>query len=458
MVRLLLVVLPLIALAGCKTQSDLYCDTHPGVCSAGDDGGKACPTECTDTTPVCNTDKGMCTQCFAKDPKNYCTGMTPHCDVDTCTACVDDTDCPNSVCMTSGGCADPTSIIHVTATSTKMDSCGDMGDPCSLTGALMIAMMPPPSNKNIIKLDDGGTYASDPGFSVNADVTIDARDATLRRNMPGPILEIKSNRIVTLIGGTIQGAIGGNGDGILCNSSTTLTVALTTINSTEKSGINALSGCNLTVTQATISNTSMTGGQLVAAILDNGDSIELSRSKIISNRGGGLAVKSGTFNIAGNAFLDNGSDTSTTGGITIATSSNTSNRANFNTISHNNIQDGVQSGGIDCNAGTGLAGYYNIVWNNKSNTTGMLFSQISGGCKHTYSDVGPTSILSLNDGMHNFNSDPLLQNEQSDFHLKPSSPAHQYADPAADLSGLAEKDIDGDKRISPADIGADQTH
>jgi len=458
MVRLLLVVVPL-ALVGCKTQSDLYCAAHPGVCSTSD-GAAPCThdTECVSPTPACNTDKGICTACFSKDPMNFCPSAMPHCDVDSCTSCVGDADCPNSVCMPNGGCADPTSIIHVTATSTKMNSCGDMANPCSLAGALMIAMMPP-NNKNIIKLDDdGATYASDPGFIVDANVTIDAGNATLHRNMPGPILEIKSSRTVALIGGTIQGATGNSGDGILCNSNTVLTVVQTTITSTEKSGINALGGCNLTVTQASISNTSTTGGQLVAAILDNGDSIELSRSKILSNRGGGLAVKSGTFNIVGNAFLNNGSDTSTTGGITIATSANMINRVNFNTISHNTIQDGIQSGGIDCNAGTGLAGYYNIIWNNKSNTVGALLSQISGSCKHTYSDVGPTPILSLNDGMHNFNLNPLLQDEQSDFHLRPGSPAHQYADPAADLSGSAEKDIDGDKRMSPADIGADQTH
>jgi hypothetical protein len=319
----------------------------------------------------------------------------------------------------------------------------------------------------VIKLDDPAVYLPETNnFIVDANVTIDMRGATLHKRDDGPIIEIKNNRAVTILGGTIEIATGGNGDGVLCNDQVTLTIDDTTIKTTDKSAINMLTGCNLIATHVNITSTSLRMNTFVPGIVDNGDSIALSRSSFISNRGGGLAVNTGTFAVVGNAFLNNGLDNginnmSPTGGIVISTTQNPTNRLDFNTVASNTIQDGGKGGGIDCNVGANFVGKYNIFRYNKP-SIGALISQISGSCKYAYSDIGPLAVLPSNDSGNNLSSDPLLVNEQSDPHLKMGSPAIGYADTGADLTGVATNDIDGDVRTKRtnkgADIGADQYH
>jgi hypothetical protein len=76
-------------------------------------------------------------------------------------------------------------------------------------------------------------------------------------------------------------------------------------------------------------------------------------------------------------------------------------------------------------------------------------------CSYTYSDIGPD--IPTPTGTGNINMDPLFANAATgDFHLTTNSPCRHAADPNADLTGIAAKDIDGDTRTRPADIGADE--
>jgi hypothetical protein len=60
-------------------------------------------------------------------------------------------------------------------------------------------------------------------------------------------------------------------------------------------------------------------------------------------------------------------------------------------------------------------------------------------------------------GIGNSSIDPQFVNTTiGDLHLRANSPARRNADPNSDLSGPAARDIDGDLRITPADVGADQ--
>jgi hypothetical protein len=53
--------------------------------------------------------------------------------------------------------------------------------------------------------------------------------------------------------------------------------------------------------------------------------------------------------------------------------------------------------------------------------------------------------------------DPMFVNTTTgDLHLRAGSPALGAADPTSNLSGPAERDLDGDVRRAPADIGADE--
>ena len=471
MIRLALVVVPLIVLAGCKTENPAFCPDHPGEqgcpldASVGGPGGPCTrDPDCKDMSAlVCDTTMkgGACVQCTS-EKHQACTGNTPRCDQDMCVACTDDTqDCgAGGLCLPSGACATSDNIIHVASNGSTDPDCGTTAKPCQLLEQALLMAKATPS-KTAIKLDDAATYTpATSNFVVDADVTIDMRvGAILHKKGDGPLLEIKNNRTVAILGGTIQGATGTNGDGIRCNDQVKLTIEATTIQTTDQSAINMLTGCSLTVAGATISDASHKSGVFVPAIRDNGQSITLSRSRITSNPGGGLEVNSGTFTVVGNAFLHNGDmNNSTTGGIAIKVSLSPLSRLDFNTIASNTVQDGSNGGGIDCNAGSGFIGHNNIVWDNKEVLLlGTVSSQISGSCKYNYSDIGPALVLTGLDAQNNINSDPLLVNEQTDPHLQAASPARGAADPNADLTGLAAKDIDGQPRVKPADIGADQT-
>ena len=88
------------------------------------------------------------------------------------------------------------------------------------------------------------------------------------------------------------------------------------------------------------------------------------------------------------------------------------------------------------------------------NGTLANMAQVGGTCTHAYSIVRPGMVPI---GTGNSGMDPLFQNTTTgDLHLKPGSPALRAADPSANLTGLAARDIDDDVRTSPADIGADE--
>jgi hypothetical protein len=448
------------ALIGCeiKKPEPLRCANSMCV-DAGEVGGLCTRNmECSGDTPACDTAQKICVECFG-DTHDRCTGTKPRCEHDTCVACVDDGDCNNTgVCLPTGDCADPRRIIHAASPNgSTANGCGDLTNPCTFDKALAIA-----TADKVIKLDNAGPYIpTGKSFVVDTDVTIDMRKATLHPHtgMDGPLLDVK-NKTVVILEGTIEGT--SNGDGIACAG--TLTIDGTIITMADRSGISAVAGCKLTVTHATITNTSMKN-PLVAAIVDNGDSITVSRSSLMANRGGGIAINNGTFLLVSNAIMNNGTHNldgsgSATGGISITPPQDNSNRLYFNTVSQNTIQNGTRSSGIDCNSGTNTISFYNIVWNNQFTPI-----QITGGCKHAYSDVGPLSIATTPvDGGSNANFEPQLMDELSNPHLRMTSPAIGYADQSVDLGtiagGIAIEDIDGDPRVKRTgmgvDIGADQ--
>jgi hypothetical protein len=201
-----------------------------------------------------------------------------------------------------------------------------------------------------------------------------------------------------------------------------------------------------------------------------GGSITLSRTVISGTKGGGLFITGGSsnnakFNIVGNAFMANGESAhSTIGGVKIDTSAFADNRFEFNTVLQNKTNTSIQSGiptiaGIQCDVPDFVA-KNNIVWDNNSQLNNNMPpgpDQVSGTCKYSYSDLGPAGVPTLNDSDGtNFNVNPPFLNESTDYHLQPANQVQQSADPMADLTGIAATDIDGDARVKPATLGADQ--
>ncbi len=445
MIRSLLLVVPLAALAACKTTSPNYV--------AGDgSNGPACGSdgECKMAgLPACEMSTGTCEPCTAMN-LGVCMGTTPRCENNACVACVDDvTDCKGGVCLPTGDCADASRIIYASGVSTKLADCGDATTPCSLNTAL--GMVTP--TLNVVKLVDQNKapFASANGFTVSSDVTIDARGATLNRPSDGPILTVMGGKTLTLLGGTIQGTVGTDGDGISCTGSGSALVAIDTkVENNAQSGINA-DTCTLTLTRVTVNNNSQKMGAFAPGINVSKGSIALTQSRIDSNNGGGLSITNAVFQIVGNVFSNNGppgapDPQSPVGGVSLSAPGNPANRLDFNTIAGNHAQAGGP--GLQCTAGN-LAVRNNIIYNNNDNT----MPQFGGNCQPMYSDLGfPTTDIN-----NNTHVDPMFG---TSFHLSASSPLLGKADPNSDLTGIASQDIDGEPRVKRsgmgADIGADQ--
>jgi hypothetical protein len=458
-----------VVFVGCKTDNPQSCGFQANAdnpaCTDGGSGSSQCTKndDCmsTPTSPLCDTTKGggVCVQCM-QSHTDLCMGTTPRCDLGTeeCVACIDDGDCGGTgVCMPTGSCADPTKIIHAVSSggSQMMTSCGAMGvgNACDLDTALLVARSG--AGKNVIKLDDAGPYKSMMmNFVVDVDtaigLTLDARNATLHPNRDGAIFTINDNKGITILGGTIETATGGGGDGIRCGTNATLTVQGTTLRLNDESGIDA-SGCTLTVTNADIhDNSKALGLMFFPGIQVSGGSITISRSQLASNHGGGIMLSNnGTFIVVGNVFLNNGNNISPAGGVSFLTSTS-GNRLEFNTFAENKSSTGVGSG-IQCLV-AGFMAQNNIVWNNNG-PTGI---QVDGNCLHAYSDIGPTSIIGMSafDGGNNIKADPKFNGATTDLSLSSMTPVRGKANPQADLTGIASMDIAGKARTQPADLGA----
>jgi hypothetical protein len=183
----------------------------------------------------------------------------------------------------------------------------------------------------------------------------------------------------------------------------------------------------------------------------------LTRSRIESNNGGGLAVMNSTVVIVSNVFFNNGSpgdvgnpNPSAIGGMNLSLQAGAGNLVEFNTIVGNRAQIAGNAPGIHCVL-SNFTARNNIVWLNNDNTT----LQVGGNCVHSYSDLGFATV-DINNNTH---VDPMLGSDQ---HLlgAGTSPMIGKADPATDLHGPAAADIDGQARLVRtglgADIGADQ--
>jgi hypothetical protein len=378
-------------------------------------------------------------------------------DTESCVACVDDNDCGGTgVCLPTGACADPTKIIHAISSggSMMMNTCGGIGvgKACDLDTALLVARSG--LGRNVIKLDDPGPYISAMNnFVVDVDIalglTIDARNATLHHNATGAIFTINLSKGMAILGGTIEGATGGGGDGIRCSDTAVLTILGTTIRTNDESGIDA-SDCTLTIMSTDIQdNSKSTSGTLYSGIETSKGSITISRSQIISNRGGGIIINNGKFVIVGNVFLGNGDNASALGGVSLSTAT-LGDRLDFNTLADNKSQAGVAPG-IQCTAIPGFMAQNNVVWDNNGPTA----VQVGGGCLHAFSDIGPISIVGSSiDGGNNLSVDPMFNGPTTDLNPRAMSPIRGKANPQADLTGIASKDIAGKVRTQPADLGA----
>jgi hypothetical protein len=375
----------------------------------------ASDNECSpDVCDIGGTD--TCVQC-TEEKDAACTGVTPACVDNTCQPCTSHDQCDSAACLPDGSCASAGDVAYVQmggsgSECTKMMPCGTLDDGVQ-------------ANKTIVKIaaglvkDDQVTTIDGKAVTILADP-----GAKLDRDGEGPILLVRSaNADVSIFDLEITGGTGLADPAMQLqpNGGTPkLTLTRTTIANNQGGGISATGGV-LTVAQSTIS----------------------------SNAGGGISVSNANFVIVGNVFFNNGTQLGSVGGVDISTSQNAANRLEFNSFNKNQAQDTLGCA-VQCVAGTFTA--RNNIMSGNATATNML--QVSGSCAHAFSIARPGP---LPPGTGNSASDPLFVNTTTgDLHVMAGSPALGAADPASDLTGAAEFDIDEQKRASPSDIGADE--
>jgi hypothetical protein len=384
-----------IAFTACRAHPD-FCEGAPGNRCSNIDAPTDTPTTCTSS--------------------DQCTDPTPVCDIAgsmVCVQCV----APDQVSACSGttpACGDDNTCRACKAHSDCASSaCLDNG---SCASESSVAYVDPAGNDNTVctkampctivqkALATNRPYVKFHGTTDEA-VTLSDKNVTFLAD-PGAKLTRTNNGNILIIEGTSKVAIydleisGASGTGV---------------------GISVASG----------------GAQEVT----------LTRMRFANNLGGGVLVSGGVFRFVGNVFFNNGSQTGSIGGVSITTSQNGANRLDFNSFNKNQTQNGIGSA-IHCVAGTFTA--KNNIMSENGTLTNM--EQVGGTCAHSYSIVRPGTLPSGNS-----DADPLFKNTTTgDLHIESTSPARGAADPGSDLTGIASRDIDGDLRTAPADIGADQ--
>jgi len=439
-----LAILWLAAFAACKYPAlDSLVDGTPG--------GEKCTTssQCPSVGfPVC-APEGKCVECTTADA-HLCVDQTPVCTKNQCAACTVHTDCPESnVCLPTGACARSTDVAYVDG-DRNVDSvnCTKI-DPCNKIDKAL-------SKKPIVKVS--GTVQDRPSLNSRIGMILADPGAILRPMVgdSGAVLSVLGTSNLQIYDLQISNGTAGNtGIGISLTGSAKLSLTRVSVRDNSDRGIAVTgSGNSLTCTRCTLVSNAAQG-------LDaSTGTTTITQSTIGNNAGGGIHINgSVAFHIIGNFIYQNGQNgRSNASGINIAVNAQVAgapeNELKFNSITANLGLDTGQ--GIQCASGTPLIASNNIVWMNGG--TPVVDAQVTGNqCSFAYSDIGPTPAT----GATNIVTDPSFVNSATgDLHLTAASPALGGGDPAANLTDLAAKDIDGEPRVNRPgkgpDLGADQ--
>ena len=390
--------------------------------------------------------RGVCAQCGEDDRQaGDIGGATDRCqqvgmqvcdgDTHTCRACGGDGECTSGVCSAEV-CIAPGDIAYVAMNGTDNSICS-MATPCGLvsqaltTGRPFIAVAP-------------GDYRESATIDLdNRTVAIRATGATFSQTGANrEVLAIRGTSQVTVLGGTFDGAGDGTAPVIAVSAAASvLTLDGVTVRNSQNNGILATSG-RLTVRRSIITSNALIGIEVASP----GQPFELTDSIILLNDIAGLRITALRATVINNIIARNGLRGTIAAFRVEALTQAASSRIEFNTIA-NNIPDTASRGtGVACGAASTVLSN-SIIYGNSGTTQ-------HSGCSITYSDVQGGAT-----GMGNFDLPPgFLDIATNNFSLNTGSPATGRANPAADLTGPAAFDHDGNPRPrpagTPADVGA----
>ena len=410
-------------LFGCSPElNPKYCAAHPddGDCrDAGLVSFDAPPAQCAMSAdcaampdkPACDTVSGQCVACLPNVSPSTCPGTQVCGDDFACHGCIVDTHCPDSfVCTPAGVCADAANVLY--ASPAGGGSCLVKESPCTLTMAASMLS----AQRYILKLLTlAGTDYSAPPLTINAagqGILVIGTGTTFKPIGDGNAITTMGGN-VELVGMRIDGATGGNSDGVECTNG------------------------GLTLRRMTIVNNAAYG------VRTTGCSARFERSTISRNPLGAIFVDTGKIEIRNNFLVENGTGDLTAGNVLIR---NVEGRFVFNTIAGNQSKNGNNTSGIDCSImGAGVTVSRNILaGNGGANNATSGNCAISGGANYITGNIADVRFA------------------PNDYHLTSASPMLMVQDDPLSgddckVNNVFIDDIDGQARpVNFCDRGADE--
>ena len=251
----------------CVEDSCVGCDALPGAgCSDIDPG-----------TPACNPDTGNCQLCTVEE-SSACEGETPACVDNTCVACTEHAQCPDSACnLAVGSCMPDDQVLYVDNSYAMCDmGVGSVDDPmCEITDA-------------ITALGDIGTVRVFPG------------------NPYDPAVNILNDEVFAVIGWEGEPVIGTGGGGVpeivrVLGG----TLYLSGVHLSGVGGTSAALRC--TNSGVWIDDSRITGNVAASGVgidASGCNPLQIRRSQIMSNEGGGILAATCQTQIV-NSFVGN---------------------------------------------------------------------------------------------------------------------------------------------------------
>ncbi len=387
----------------------------PPTCAAADARPADAPP---DAPPTCATSAG-------------CPAAAPICDTTslTCRGCVADGECSDgAICIEHlGECVAATNVLFVAPAGVDQGNCTQTS-PCATIGYALARVA---NNQKTIAVADG-TYATPlqiKTLGANS-LTISGpdRDPAGVTLTAGFVLDAGSKGVL------VEGITITNASGRAVDSRGTLT--LSRVHATGAStGLVTSNNFTLDVWDSAISGNAAIGVDISQT------TVEILRTIVRDNNGGGVSVSNAATTIESSVIADNGGVFAPFGGVRYQNLGGKPQVFRFNTVAGNT--SGFPTSAVTCPTTIALE-------------SSIFAGDPSFGSSLTSAMCAPTfSLFSVDapSGTGNLTGDPAFVGA-GDYHIGPSSPARDAADPAATTT----RDVDNEVRPQGTgrDIGADE--
>lgn len=384
-----------------------YC-TAAGTCV--DCSGLASCADIDAATPACDAGTGLCVECTATDAQ-ACSGATPVCDPgqNACVKCDAHEQCSSGACDLENGTCFPDGAALWVDRQATCGGAGTQDDPfCEIQDAVVKIAPGTPTVVHVL-----------PG--------------------PGPYktkIDVGSNVVAAIVGEGGSPVIDVDIDALLVNEQ-----ARVFLHKLRFVGSSIMAGKGLVCLSADVWADGVEFTSRKAVALDAvGCQLELRRSRVYLNPGGGLKLNSGSTRLENSFVTSNGTNFSLYGGVLLSNLGELT--AVYSTIVGNNSDQNADS--IHCND-PGPVALRNVV----------LFGQSQATSVSCDGAVASDSIVDsmLLAGGRNVMVEPLAQSTWfkdapgGDFHVKDAAPfadlgRWRAGDPRVDYDGEARPDVD----------------